>query len=115
MSPLHGQSTTVPLTEELNSGFFWIDSTVGSALREETFRLFHGAATTVDTPPALLIGHLQPSFEDDYLCSLPVESGDWERVGFEDSTLKFCDVPQNLRPEDMYAILFVHVSIDHED
>lgn len=67
MSPLQPSSN---LQSELNSGLFWIDHEIRSALYDETFRFFENAMTGIDGHLANSEDHLPPPEPDygEWLC-----------------------------------------------
>ena len=109
MSPLRRQSTIFlpsKLTPEelaLNSEHFWIDGAITSALCEDAFRLFEGAATPVEGSPSATTDHLLPSFDDDHLDPPSAPSGDDECVGIVDFAPDSYPIPFGNQPDDLYA------------
>lgn len=84
------------LTEKLNSGLYWVDEDICSALFDETFRFLEIATTALHDHLANSDDLLQPS-ETDHLAPHPTE----ERVGCGDFTTSVCGIPLTTSPEDL--------------
>ena len=114
MSPLRRQSTIFlqsRLTEEHNSGPFWVDGAITSAFRDDTFGLLESAAIPFEDSPALPTEYLLPSFDDDHLGPPSASSGDYERVDSVGFTLDACTMPFGNQSDDLYVAFFLSPSV----